>query len=264
LDKVPKKLFCADIDWPYWVERWDRMQDYYLLRREERFELMVRMVAGTQASVSQVLDLGCGTGSLMLSVLERFPEALVYGIDFDATLLALAERRLAKFGKRARLIEADLRDISWMEFATNPVDAAVSATALHWLSPIQLNRLYNQLGEVLSTGGIFLNADHVRSSSEKIQQAWEQHKGLLCKQNEGLRVDDWDGFWDAYGQALKVDIKELRKELVEPWVGSEEGLPLEWHFEKLKASGFEGVDCFWRLDGDAIYGGIRGQRTHSQ
>jgi hypothetical protein len=42
-----------------------------------------------------------------------------------------------------------------------------------------------------------------------------------------------------------------------PWVGSEQGLPLKWHFEQLKTAGFEAVDCFWRLDCDAIYGGIR-------
>ena len=38
--------------------------------------------------------------------------------------------------------------------------------------------------------------------------------------------------------------------------GVEEGLPLAWHFDKLTESGFSSVDCFWRCDCDAIYGGI--------
>ena len=59
---------------------------------------------------------------------------------------------------------------------------------------------------------------------------------------------------------VRIDIKGFRGKLTGPWEGSEEGLPLEWHFEKLGASGFEAVDCFWRCDCDAIYGGIR-QRT---
>ena len=79
----------------------------------------------------------------------------------------------------------------------------------------------------------------------------------MRRQETDKSADDWEDFWDAYGQALGVDIKEFRKKLTEPWEGSEEGLPLEWHFDKLTASGFEALDCFWRLDCDAIYGGIR-------
>ncbi|MHC4475641.1 MAG: class I SAM-dependent methyltransferase [Planctomycetota bacterium] len=252
---MPKIDFPPDVDWRCWIERWDRMQDYYLPRREERFELMVRTVADTQATVSRVLDLGCGTGSLMLKLLEKLPGSIVYGIDFDPTLLVLAEKRLANFGERAKLIQADLRNDSWPKLAPDIVDAVVSATALHWLSSPQLERLYTQLAGILRPGGIFLNADHVRSRCEILQRAWQEHREQMRARHKD--PDDWDGFWDAYGQALNVDIKELRRELEEPWEGSEEGLPLDWHFESLKASGFEAVDCFWRLDGDAIYGGIR-------
>jgi hypothetical protein len=120
-----------------------------------------------------------------------------------------------------------------------------------------LSRFYSQLAQILRPGGIFLNADHVGSADSSIQTAWEQSRqGVLRDEADG-GADDWDGFWDAYGQALNVDIKQVRKGLTEPWEGSEEGLPLMWHFEKLKTAGFEAVDCFWRLDCDAIYGGVR-------
>jgi len=252
-----KIKFPSDIDWRYWIERWDRMQDRYILRRKERFELMVRLIGDTQRKISQVLDIGCGTGSLMFPILERFPETEVYGVDFDPTLLALAEKRMTKFGDRAQLIQMDLRDEAWLKSVPVPMDAVVSATALHWLSPEQLVRVYGQLARILRAGGIFVNADHVRSSNSSIQKVWQQHREQMSKQEVNLDADDWEGFWHAYGQALKVDVKEFRKKLIEPWEGSEEGLPLEWHFEKLKAAGFEAVDCFWRLDCDAIYGGVR-------
>jgi len=249
--------FPPDIDWRSWIERWDRMQDRYIARREERFSLMVRLIADTQEAVSRVLDIGCGTGSLMLPVLDRFPEAEVYGIDFDPTLLPLAEKRLAEFGGRVHLIQTDLREQSWLELVPAPIDAAISATALHWLSAEQLSRFYDQLAQILRPGGIFLNADHVGSANSAVQKAWEQNRQKVLKNEADAGADEWDGFWDAYGQALDIDIKRVRKGLTEPWEGSEQGLPLEWHFETLKASGFEGVDCFWRLDCDAIYGGIR-------
>ena len=255
--KLPKLNFPVDIDWRCWIERWDKMQDRYLLRRKERFELMVRLIAFTQQTVSSVLDIGCGTGSLMLPVLERFPDAKVYGIDFDPTLLVLAEKRLSEFGERVHLVRTDLRDESWLRLVPASIDAVISATALHWLNPHQLEQFYSQLGRLLRPGGIFLNADHVRSSNSSIQEGWEQHREQMCRRQIDPASDDWDGFWDAYGHALKIDIKQFRSKLTGPWEGSEEGLPLEWHFEKLKAGGFEAVDCFWRLDCDAIYGGIR-------
>lgn len=233
------------------------MQDGYLPRRAERFELMGEMIAATQRSVTRILDIGCGTGSLMLPVLKRFHEATVSGIDFDPTLLALAERRLSEYGDRVHLVQADLRDDSWLKLVPHPIDAAVSATALHWLNPEQLERFYRQLVQILRSGGIFLNADHVRNDCESVQEARQNHRDRILEQERNTHAEDWEGFWEAYGRALKIDIDSLRRDMTGPWEGSEEGLTLDWHFEKLKASGFGAVDCFWRCDCDAIYGGIR-------
>jgi len=250
-------LFRNHVDWHTWIKRWDRMQDRYIPARKERFEIIVRLVAATQRKVSRVLDVGCGTGSLMLPILEAFPAAEVWGIDFDPMLLALAEKRLAKFGGRVKLVEADLRKRGWTGLVRRPFDAVVSATTLHWFSPPQLSRLYKQFARILKPGGIFLNADHAGSFCKQIQKDWENQRRHLARKYEKSDSDDWDGFWHAYGRALKVDIKDFRRKLIGPWVGSEQGLPLQWHFEKLKAGGFEAIDCFWRLDYDTIYGGIR-------
>ena len=257
MGEVPLIKFSVDIDWRDWIERWDKMQNGYLPSRVERFELMIETIASTQRSVTRVLDIGCGTGSLMLPVLKRFHEAEVFGIDFDPTLLALAERRLSEYSDRVHLVQADLRDDSWLKRVPSPNDAAVSATALHWFNPEQLERFYKQLARVLRSGGIFLNADHVRNDCKSIQEARQRHRDRILEQERDTRAEDWEGFWEAYGRALKIDINSLRWNVTGPWEGSEEGLTLDWHFEKLKASGFGAVDCFWRCDCDAVYGGIR-------
>ena len=245
------------IDWRTWIKRWDRMQDIYIPARKERFEIVVRLIADSQRKVSRVLDIGCGTGSLMLPILETFPKAEVWGVDFDATLLALAQRRLAKFDGSAKLVRADLRKKGWTDIVGRPFDAIVSATALHWFSAAQLGRLYKQFAGILKPGGIFLNTDHAGSCCKLIQKDWENQRRCLALKNAKNKADDWDGFWNAYGRALKVNIREYRGKLMGPWVGSEQGLPLQWHFEKLKANGFVTIDCFWRRDYDAIYGGSR-------
>jgi hypothetical protein len=67
-------------------------------------------------------------------------------------------------------------------------------------------------------------------------------------------ADDWDMFWAAFGQALGYTSQES----IDGWEGGvEEGLPLAWHLDRLRESGFYAVDCFARWDCDALYGGIK-------
>jgi len=40
---------------------------------------MVPMICETQQSVDRVVNLGCGPGSLMLPILEAFPQARIIG-----------------------------------------------------------------------------------------------------------------------------------------------------------------------------------------
>lgn len=247
----------TDFDWQKWVARWDRMQEHYLVKRVERLKIIVHLIRETQHPVNAVLDLGCGTGSLMLSVLEAFPQAKSIGIDFDPIILWLAKARLESFGNRARVILADLRDITWLEAVQSQFDAVISATALHWFHPNQLSDLYRQVAKILRPGGIFLNADHVCSDRPEIQQAWKKHRSKMLAQETNSDSDDWDSFWNEYSQALGIDISNINKRVIGGWKGGvEEGLPLAWHFDKLRESGFASVDCFWRCDCDAIYGGI--------
>ena len=244
-------------DWQHWMTRWERMQERYVVGREERFAVLMRMVRATQPAALRVLDLGCGPGSLMLRLLEQFPQAHIVGIDFDPTLLALARAQFAKFGDRATFVRADLRDPSWAESVAAPFDAVVSATALHWLPSEQLALVYRRVGQVVRLGGIFLNADHVGSESAPIQKAWEKHRDEVLTQGANMAADDWSGFWKAYGQALNVDMEAIHQRMARDQEGVEQGMPLAWHFHELKASGFRYVDCVWRSDGDAVYGGIR-------
>lgn len=248
----------AGLDWQSWVDRWDRMQERYLVQRAERFEVIARLIRATQQTVAKVVDLGCGTGSLMLGVLEAFPDAEVFGIDFDPTLLWLARARLERFGNRPHTELLDLRDPSWTDSIATPVDAVVSATALHWLRPAQLAGVYDGVARILKPGGVFLNADHVGSDSAEIQREWECHRTETRKQEDKCQSDDWDGFWAAYSKALELDTQEIHQGLGRGWEGGvEEGLPLPWHLDRLREHGFVHVDCFWRCDCDAIYGGVR-------
>jgi hypothetical protein len=116
--------------------------------------------------------------------------------------------------------------------------------------------LYADVARVLVPGGVFLNADHVGSEMSGIQRMWEENReGVRAR--SGSRGEDWDTFWREYLAELGAEARWKREEALGAWEGIEAGLPLWWHLDALREAGFEGADCFWRLDCDAIYGGIK-------
>jgi SAM-dependent methyltransferase len=245
-----------NFDGPAWVARWERMQERYLVGRTQRFEIISRLVSATQGPAPLILDLGCGTGSLVVALLEALPDARVVGVDLDPTLLLLAAHRLAAFGDRAQIVQADLRSADWGAGIPKHFDAVVSATALHWLNPDQLAGLYGQIAAMLGPGGLFLNADHVASENPIIQQTWSKHRSeTLAAQSDPAAVD-WDGFINAYLAVLGPEARLARQQALGSWQGVEDGMSLAWHFLYLHQAGFSPVDCFWRCDCDAVYGGL--------
>ena len=246
-----------NLNWQMWVERWDRMQEGYLVARSERFEVIARLIADTESPVRAIIDLGCGTGSLTVSLLERFLDAQVYALDLDPTLLPLAKARSASYSDRVHFLQADLRTEAWLKLVPQSIDAVVSVTALHWLSQSQIEVLYSQIAKVLKPGGIFLNADHVGSDSPLIQSSWEKHREECRKSSAREGAEDWNAFWKAYLDALGPEAGQQREAALGKWEGIEEGLPLTWHLAQLRRYGLSHVDCFWRNDCDAIYGGLK-------
>ena len=73
-----------------------------------RRELAVDAVRAYQAP--GVLDVGCGSGRIGEFALEAGAARYV-GIDFSEPMIGLAERRLARFGTRARLITGDFATV---------------------------------------------------------------------------------------------------------------------------------------------------------
>jgi SAM-dependent methyltransferase len=245
-------------NWNIWQERWDKMQDKFVLQRSERFEIIADLVVATQPRNPKVLDIGCGTGSLSQVILKKSPTAILYCVDVDPTLLWIAEELKENNKDRVYISQADLRDNSWVKDYSFKFDAIVSATALHWLTANELQSLYLNIYSMLTENGLFINADHAGSESTLLQAYWEKSRESQREVEEEKEINDWDSFWIDYSKGINIDIKAIHDELFNNReTGSEEGQSLSWHMEKLKAAGFSMTECFKRFDCDAIYGGFR-------
>src|SRR6266542_3755094 len=150
-------------DWPVWLQRWDTQQTGYLPDREQRFQAMLDVLAVLLPDSFVALDLACGPGAISQRLLARFPKARCVAVDLDPILLAMGQGVLGTMGDRLRWVEADLMTAEWItHLGEAQVDAVLSTTALHWLAPEQLIRLYRQLGQMVRPGGVFLNGDNLK------------------------------------------------------------------------------------------------------
>jgi tRNA (cmo5U34)-methyltransferase len=150
---------------------------FYLAIQDE----ILRLLGEKSPPPKCVVDLGGGSGRLLERVLERFPTSHAVLVDQSPPFLALAERRLAKFGVRVTLIEKSLQD-DWSAALPSRPDVLVSMSAIHHLDPAEKQTLYQKCYEALAPGGLFLNGDELRLPSDADYLAamkwWVQHKQL--------------------------------------------------------------------------------------
>src|SRR5690606_29756834 len=108
------------------VGMWDgKLYDKFAGDRSRPFVDLVARVGAKRPE--RVVDLGCGTGVATATLLDRWPDAHVVGIDGSAEMLAEA-RRYAVPGR----LDFELGDLTaWAPPA--PVDVVVSNATLQWV-----------------------------------------------------------------------------------------------------------------------------------
>lgn len=59
----------------------------------------------SRCRATKILEVGCGTGKNLRSLLDAFPEATVTGVDVSGDMLAVARQNLAREGDRVTLLQ---------------------------------------------------------------------------------------------------------------------------------------------------------------
>ena len=111
---------------------------------------------------SQVLDIGCGTGTLAIMVKRRFPSAGVYGIDADAQILGIANRKANTYGIKIHL---DHGYSYALPYDDNRFDRVLSSLFFHHLTRTDKERTLREIYRVLKPGGQLHVADWGKPSS---------------------------------------------------------------------------------------------------
>jgi SAM-dependent methyltransferase len=241
----------GDIDWPGWLQRWNAQQTAYLPDRDARFNAMLDVLEVLLPGDFIALDLACGPGAISQRLLSRFPQARCVAVDLDPVLLAMGQAVLGDMGGRLRWVEADLMTSEWVNKLGEPqIDAVLSTTALHWLAPEYLTRLYRELGQLVRPGGVFLNGDNLHfgphlPAFQKVAQAMKERTRIDAFEHRGL--EDWDSWWKALQTEPTLQELLAERERRFGWKATGRDAPIfDLHVAALRDGGFREVGVIWQ------------------
>ena len=260
-------IFSKRTDPKSLLMRWDAQQTGFIEYRAEGFDVMARIVSRVGGESPRILDLACGPGSLSAAMLKRSPKADIVAVDKDPVLLAIAADVFAD-DDRVTVVDADLDDPDWQKpvmaggrHADRPFDAVVSATALHWLKPGILARVYFELADMVREDGVFMNSDHLyydELSQPRLKALADQDEQDHQDRSFGKTADDWDTWWAA--AESRPEYAEAARKREELWRGKMSSVPKVtqgYHLETLRSAGFRETGIVWRYMNGMVVCGFR-------
>ncbi|HUS07846.1 MAG TPA: class I SAM-dependent methyltransferase [Bryobacteraceae bacterium] len=167
----------------------------------------------------RILDIGCGDGRLLALLKVDRPSAEGIGLDFSAAMLEAAKARFAG-DATVKIVEHNLE---YRLPSLGYFDAIVSSFAIHHVEDDRKRGIYSEAYRALPPGGIFLNLEHVASSTRSL------HDAFLRRLNVTRETEDPSN--------KLTDMK----------------MQLSW----LREIGFTDVDCHWKWFELALLAGVK-------
>jgi ubiquinone/menaquinone biosynthesis C-methylase UbiE len=126
----------------------------YFLREQSWKSALVNQAHIAEAQ--KILDLGCGTGTLVLNIKDQFPAVDIYGLDGDAQILEIA-RQKAEQQHLSVSFDHGLSDA--LPYPDATFDRVLCSLMLHHLTYEQKLKTAQEVYRSLKAGGEFHIAD---------------------------------------------------------------------------------------------------------
>lgn len=152
----------------------------------------------------RVLEIGCGTGSLLLAVNRAQPGAEVIGLDPDPAALKIAQR---KAGRAGRAFQLDPGFADQLPYPDASFDRVLSSFMYHHLSHQVKGRTLREVRRVLKPGGRFHMVDFAPGGHTK-----RGFLGHLIHADRHLKDNAEDRVLTAMHDAGLADARVLARE----------------------------------------------------
>lgn len=187
----PGVASVPNVDWDAQAADFDAEPDHGLLDPEVRAAWAARLRAWLPEHPADLLDLGCGTGSLSLLAAEQGHR--VTGVDLSPAMVERARAKLAGSGARVLCGPADAPPVGAERF-----DVLLVRHVL-WALPDPARVLRNWR-ELLRPGGRFVLFEGVWGTLHPVGVPAARLAGLLAPLAAGVRVEHLSGDSPLWGK----------------------------------------------------------------
>jgi len=165
----------------------EKMSDFFAARVAQYENHMLNNVVGCKEgylkmaellprTVSNLLDLGCGTGLELDEIFKTHPNIKVTGVDLTKEMLDVLKQKHPS--KDLTLIHASYFDY---DFGVERFDAVISFQTMHHYSHEQKIKLYSRVYSTLKPGGRYIECDYMVID--------QKDEDFYCKENERIRKE---------------------------------------------------------------------------
>jgi len=210
---------------------------------QEQIDIMLRLITACGEPIRRFLDLGCGDGVLSAAILQRYPQAEGVLVDFSEPMLNAARNRFGRQNGSVRFANVDYGLATWTRSVDEygPFDAIVSGYSIHHQPDTRKREVYAEIFWLLCPGGIFINVEHVSSSSN-----W------VASVNDDLFIDH---LHRRHQDKSRTEVAETYYR--HPDKEANILAPVELQCQWLREVGFADVDCYLKCLELAVFGGRR-------
>jgi len=227
MDKV-KKHFDEE------AEQYDGIIKNLIPYYGQMVEAAVNTISREREAEIEVMDLGCGTGTMAKAVLDSYPKAKIACVDISENMLRLAAYRLHD-AINPEFINSDFYDLNF----TRTYDVIISSLALHHIVTTEDKVLfYKKIFGALNNGGVFVNADVVLASTDAIQERF---------------MEKWKEFMRS-----NVPETEVLNKWIPTYYDEDRPISLLEHIDILREIGFNSIDVIWKYYNFAVYTARKG------
>jgi malonyl-CoA O-methyltransferase len=124
-------------------------EDTVIVQKRIISKLLTSIAEAPSFMPAAVLDVGAGTGTLLRSMRNYFPEAFMVGIDLAASM----GRRASHDRSQGRKVEFAVADAEQLPFVDDCIDLVLSTSTFQWLN--SLDFAFLEARRVLRKGGVF-------------------------------------------------------------------------------------------------------------
>jgi len=135
----------------------------------------------------KILDAGCGTGSLAITLKQKYKNIELYAIDIDKDVLKIAENKNRKNNIKIFFKQAPVQSLP---YKSSFFDIVYSSLVIHHLKTKDKILAMKEIHRILKKNGVFILADFGRPKNfitvpfswfSLLEEGYDNYKGLIPK-----------------------------------------------------------------------------------